>query len=281
MITGLDLVDFPGGTGIFVGTSDNEIVGNTIRVVGTGITVAGDDSGNNAIGGLFGEDEGNQIWSFTDTGVNVDTAGLGNHISGNTIGLDPEDEHAAGGNFGIRVNATAGTIIGHNVGTGGLGAIDYDRANVVAGSAGDNGDGILLTGGSTGTVLAGNIVGTNRDRTLDDVGNAGSGIFVNASSNNQLGPGNVVTRNGVAGVAVNDSTGIRIVANSIHLNGAAGISVVESNPTTQTPTLEQATLFGTASRGSTSASRRRPARRTSWRSSPTRPASRTPRARPS
>jgi CSLREA domain-containing protein len=248
LVEELWLHDFSTGPAFQVESNGNTIQGHLIWDVSRGVLIHAGASGN-TIGGSFSGGAGNQIWNALLTAIDLQAAGPGNVIAGNTIGLDPEASVGAGGEIGIGVEGTPSTVIGHNVGPGGLGAIDYDRANVVVagGGAGELGIGISIAGGSTGTVLAGNIVGTDRAQTSIDLGNADTGVAVASSNNNQLGPGNVITRNSLHGIAVSSASGNRIVANSIHSNAGKGISLNSANPTAPTPTIA-ATTFGAQTR---------------------------------
>ena len=56
-----------------------------------------------------------------------------------------------------------------------------------------DGSGLEILDGVTGTVVAGNFIGTDRAGATDR-GNGSNGIHVEDASNNQLGPGNTVAR---------------------------------------------------------------------------------------
>src|SRR5439155_12074593 len=125
-------------------------------------------------------------------GIHVDTAGTGNTIEGNTIGID-RGGNAHGGSTGISVDGTSGTVLGNNVGPSELASVNYDLGNVLVASPDADGAGILLTNEASSTVLAGNFVGTDDTKTATNLGNFGVGIDVTAGSDgNQIGPGNIV-----------------------------------------------------------------------------------------
>ena len=216
--------------GIRIASGQNAIRGNEISNVQFGVVVAGAGATTNVIGGDSSTGQGNRIWDYTFDGVNVDAAGSGNRLSGNTIGLDPEGAPAGGVN-GVRVVNTPGTVISALTTTGGIPGpgdgflLDLDFGNVIAGQ-GEFAPGILIEGASsTGTKVAGNFIGTNRSSEPPNLGNGGDGIEVVDAPNNQLGPGNKVWFNDEAGVRVSNASGNRIVANSIDSNGGEGIEL--------------------------------------------------------
>ena len=172
----------------------------------------------NTIGGDTTQGQGNFIYGLYGRGVALEEAGPGNVVAGNTIGLDIEGSDGESPEFGIEVLDTAQTVIGSNVGPGGLFTPGLaEHGNVVSGG----GTGVWIHGASSGTIVAGNAVGTDRAGTASAVGN-GTGIQVD-SSGSQIGPGNTVAYNRFDGVVVDTGTGNRIVANSIHDNGGEGI----------------------------------------------------------
>ena len=240
-IAGLEIHEFP-ADGIVVGSSSSAIDGNLIFDTRNGI-VLGPSAANNTIGGRADLGAGNQIFTFTDAGVAVVNAGSGNRIQGNTIGLN--GELPAAGQIGISVSNTPGTVVGDNVGTGGLGSLDRERGNVVVAAQVPQGHGIALTGAATtGTIVTGNYVGVDRSGGATGLGNEGAGIHVTGASGNQLGPGNIVTRNGSSdtGIHIASGSGNRIVANSIVDNGGKGIELdVGANGNLLAPTLASAT----------------------------------------
>lgn len=245
-IRGFDLA------GIRVQTSVNTVAGNTISNVGGGVVVDGAAATSNTIGvdQVAGSavGVGNRIWGFVDIGVEIESAGGGNQVAGNTIGLD-ESDVADGGNIGIAVDNSTGTVIGANVGPSDLFGLDFDLGNIVVDSwiTESGGYGIALRNGSSGTIVAANFVGTDREGTTG-IGNESTGIRVQGlSSNNQLGPGNTVAENGssLTGIHVGSGSGNRIVANSIHDNFGLGISLDPgANGDLPPPTLTAATISG-------------------------------------
>jgi len=144
-----------------------------------------------------------------------------NQISGNKIGTDVSGNAALGNVLdGILLSNASGTSISGNQISGN--GVDQDAA------------GINVTGvNSSGNVMSNNLIGTNAAGTAD-LGNSLHGIFVgNGASNNTIGPGNVISGNGMPtnqGVGVyvfgSTTTGNRITGNRIGTNatGTAGLT---------------------------------------------------------
>jgi hypothetical protein len=216
-MSGFD-ADGPPVAAIRVQSSSNLIYTNSLSDSDYGVVLSGGEATGNRIGASDGR--GNSIWGFTSAGVLVDTAGTGNLVQSNTIGLDGEGAPDAGTN-GIVVRTTEGTIVGDDAPPDGLDGLVQDNGNVVVGA---DAEGIQLDGESTsGTIVAANLVGTDSEGT--DFGN-GIGIDVQSFAfDNQLGPGNVIAFNGDGGIQVQHGGGNRIVANSVHSNGGLGINL--------------------------------------------------------
>ena len=194
-----------------------------------GILLTGAGATNNVVGGAYGS-QGNRIWDYVFAGVRLDSAGAATACPG-TLSAWTTMMLRTGGVAGIRVIDTPGTVIGgaddwrQVPGPGDGFQLDFALGNVVVDS-GEFGEGIRLDGATTtGTVVAGNNVGTTADAEPPDLGQRREGIEANGASNNQLGPGNRVAFNAEAGIAVSNASGNRIVANSIFANGGQGIEL--------------------------------------------------------
>jgi CSLREA domain-containing protein len=177
---------------------------------------------------------GIEIRDFSN-GAGIRIGSANNTIVSNTI-HDTSDGIVVSGS-----DATA-NVIGDNVGPSELFSIDYALGNVLVNNFSD---GLEISSGATGTVVAGNFIGTDRVGTTG-LGNDSTGIRV-AASGNQLGPGNTVTHNGSVdtGIFVASGSGNRIVANSIHDNLGLGISLGEgANNDLGAPALSSATSSG-------------------------------------
>ena len=186
-------------------------------------------------GGSDGSEiRGLEVRDFLDAGISVASADntiSSNIVRSNSRGIVVSDSEATG------------NVIGADAEPGDLFVLNFALGNVVVEN---DGNGIEINQGATGTVVAANFVGTDRDDT-PELGNGGAGIYVEESSGNQLGPGNRVTNNGDTGTGVRIESGSqnRIVANFIYENIGRGIVLDEgANDDLNSPTLDSATLDG-------------------------------------
>ncbi len=157
---------------------------------------------------------GMAINRFSRHGILLQSGG-GNTVAGNYIGTDAGGAVSLGNGFsGVRVDASDdNTIGGTPVGAG----------NVISG----NEEGIRLQF-TTGSVVRGNHIGTDKSGTAD-LGNASGGVFlVNASGNTiggtAAGAGNAIAFNGV-GVGVVFGSSNSILFNTIFSNDGLGIDL--------------------------------------------------------
>ncbi len=170
------------------------------------------------------------------------TIGSGNTIEGLAINRCPT--------YGLVVNGDDNTIIGNYIGTDATGSSDVSTSidgillangtknntiggpseadrNVISGMGG--GIRIFQTSGNTsGNVIEGNYIGTDRTGTAPLPNNYGIRIESGAHDNT-IGPNNVIAFNGW-GVEVNGvtTTGNTITQNSIHSNDTLGIWLTNS-----------------------------------------------------
>ena len=190
---------------------------------GPGVEIGAYSSGNTIGGSAPGT--GNLISANLGAGVSISgTTSVGNVVLGNEIGTD-----------------LAGTVAMPNSGPGVLitgGATNNTIGGTVAGTgnliSGNTGDGIEISGtGTTGNVVAGNLIGTDVTGTMA-VRNGNIGVEIDsAASGNTIGgtasgAGNVIAFNASSGVVVgvgatDPSTGNAIVNDSIHSNTGAGV----------------------------------------------------------
>jgi Periplasmic copper-binding protein (NosD) len=219
--------------------TDGVLIDGDSQPEGT-VVLNGDGAGSGvdgivlASGSSGSEIRGIEIRDFFDAaGIRISSAD--NTISSNTI-------HDTNDGIVVSGSGASGNVIGDDVAPDGLGDIDFDLGNVLV----DNGsDGLEIANGATGTVVAGNFIGTDRVGTTN-LGNGSTGIRV-AASGNQLGPGNTVAQNGsiATGIRIASGSGNRIVANSIHDNLGLGISLDEgANSDLGAPDLQSASLAG-------------------------------------
>lgn len=198
---------------------------------GNGLTVEADDV---TIAGLA-------IYSAPAYGIKVSPTGVDNlHVWGNYIGTDSTGLTTGLGNVsgGVDVNLTSSFTASNNiiVGIKDDGINDANEGNLITSStsgSGNNGDGVLFWR-CTNSVIAGNIIGLNKNGTGTGLGHSRDGIVVTVSSSNiVIGTdgdgvadaleGNLIARNGrngilLAGISTNNS----IAGNTVGLdNGGA------------------------------------------------------------
>jgi CSLREA domain-containing protein len=221
------------GVAIFLGSSNNSVLGNYIGTdvsgaldLGNGIEgIAIDNSANNIIGGVTG---GNVI-SGNDVGLQIISAGsTGNQVLGNFIGVNAAGTAAIGNSQeGIVLDGASSNIIGGTA-TG--------ARNVISGNSSH---GVLITSNlavATNNQVLGNFIGTDITGTLAR-GNAGSGVSIQSASelstaNNFIGgsavnAGNIISGNNGSGVLI---VGPLVGGNTVQGNfigtNAAGTAVL-------------------------------------------------------
>lgn len=159
-----------------------------------GITLNG--APRNLIGGTV-EGARNVIAGNGQAGIFLNGAGAtGNRIEGNYIGTDPTGLAARGNGFaGITLSGALSNTVG--------GTLTAAR-NVISGN---QQDGIFISAGSVGNVVAGNFVGVNAAGT-SAVANLFTGITLHNSSFNEIsgnpeGARSVISGNGNVGIWIN------------------------------------------------------------------------------
>jgi hypothetical protein len=180
---------------------------------GTGIMLSGTPTGRTLTGTII-------------AGNYIGTDASGRHITdpGPDGIYDTADDRPLGNVVGVWGRGPG--VMGTRVGTDGDGFGDEFEGNVIVGSR-DNG--AAFDQGSTGTVVAGNWIGTNSHG--DNIGNPGGGvILLDGTTDTQIGGpgplGNTIAFNGGAGVLVGGlPTGNAIRGNSIHDNAGLGIDL--------------------------------------------------------
>ncbi len=220
------------------GTDDNVVSGNYIGTDLSGTVAVGNDGrgvqiSGGASGNFIGTDgdaaddasEGNLISGNALTGIRIDGLGTDdNTVAGNFIGTDVTGEHAiANGTPGVTAswgvfvtNDASNTIIG----THGDGVSDAVEGNLISGNVSD---GVKLQNRATGTVVAGNLIGTNKDGTLP-LGNQRFGIFIQEADANRIGTNgdgvsDMIERNVIA---ANAGNGVYLTGVGTHHNSVAG-----------------------------------------------------------
>ena len=198
-LKGVDIVRF-NGSGISCTTSTGR-GGNTIQADWIGIDINGNVAANaghgvgvytpgNVIGGP-NKGDGNLIANNGGYGVFILGGLFGNNASGNLVENNTIGVNVAG-------NAAMGNFNGVGVQSSPNNSILY---NLISGSrevqANSGGDGILLTNGANGTIIRGNLIGTDTTGTIA-IPNQQYGIEVQTSGNTISG--NTISGNTKAGL---------------------------------------------------------------------------------
>ena len=229
-----NIVSGNGAQGIYLngsGATANLVEGNYVGTNAAGTAALGNggqgvqiDSGasNNTIGGLTatpGTAPGNVISGNDQRGVWIIDAGTAsNVVAGNIVGLDSTGAVAV-------PNAYQGVEVG-SAGTGDvIGGTSAGAGNVI--SANGGGYGGILISGTSGTLVAGNLIGTDLNGTLA-LGNTFGGIQLIGSSQITIGGTTAAARNVISG---NGGNGVLIenAVNFYGLTAAAADNLVEGN----------------------------------------------------
>ena len=159
------------------------------------------------------------------------TGGSGNVIEGNFLGTDASGTTGLG-NADDAVNIESGS--NNNL----IGGTAPAARNVISG----NGK-VALFVATSGNIIQGNFIGTQRDGRNSLANLQGIGFVGVGNANNNLvggtvpGAGNVIAWNAVQGVVGEAAagTGNAILGNSIFANGALGIDWIPEGPTLNDP----------------------------------------------
>ncbi|MFN2284181.1 MAG: right-handed parallel beta-helix repeat-containing protein [Anaerolineae bacterium] len=215
------------------GASGNRVAGNWIGLTADGTGPAGNaaegivifaGASANIIGtngdGTSDELERNVISGNGEYGVEISgSETTGNVVAGNYIGVDIAGGSAISNTWsGVMVT---GDSTNTRIGTNGDGTSDELEGNVVSGNGGA---GVRLDNGSSGNLVAGNLIGTNAAGDAA-IPNDSNGILIQYGSANNLvgtngdGQSDALERNVVSG---NNSTGIKIYHAGTDNNVVAG-----------------------------------------------------------
>lgn len=197
------------------GTDYNIVIGNRLGTDFSGtLAIPNDDGGLRA--GFNGA-------SFNRIGGTE--PGEGNLISGNDNGVSVTGSNATG-------NLVLGNLIGTDAsGLNGLGneqeGLDISAGETIAEGnviTANGRNGVRLISGSTPSFVLGNVIGTDRSRTVA-LGNTDAGIEILGTGINFV-QANTVAFNASHGVQVDDGQRNTLRRNSIHSNGGDGIVLV-------------------------------------------------------
>ncbi|HWB13177.1 MAG TPA: PKD domain-containing protein [Pirellulales bacterium] len=234
-----------GTDGVNIQSGDNIVAGNFIGTNYTGLVPLANHASAVAVrggtGNRIGVDgtdpgaaaEGNVLAGSGTFGVYLDSNSTNTVIAGNKIGVGADGTtRVANGVDGIYVDTTIGTRIGTNAD----GINDDLERNVVSGNAVD---GIDLTANGSGTVIAGNYIGTDATGMVA-LANGGNGITINGGHNviggGLPGAGNLISGNATNGVLIGGSsaTGNVLAGNYIGVNAAGSTALPNSGNTLTT-----------------------------------------------
>jgi CSLREA domain-containing protein len=207
-VRGLVINRFQGNGIILRSGGSNTVQGNYIGTNATGTAalangvqgIAIDNaSTNNLIGGIS-PGARNVISGNMSTGVAIQGVGTnGNVVQGNHIGTNASGTASIpNGGDGIALVGAANTTIGGTI-TG--------AGNLISGNT-DNG--VLASNSTTGTLIQGNMIGTNAAGTAT-LANGSSGVLITSGANNNTiggamaGARNVISGNGQEGVRMGGS----------------------------------------------------------------------------
>ena len=185
---------------------DNVVIGNYIGTDVSGNVALGNehagiaiDSPGNTVGGST-PGEGNVISGNLLNGIDVTGGGDNTTFLGNFIGTNAAGTDALGnGKHGIWLWGVDDTVVG---------GTEAGEGNIISGNA-KNGIWISRVGAlsnpATGTVVQGNLIGTNADGTAA-IGNGQNGISIDGTANvvggSEAGAGNVIAGNGSNGILI-------------------------------------------------------------------------------
>ncbi|MGB8326774.1 MAG: SdrD B-like domain-containing protein [Steroidobacteraceae bacterium] len=193
-----------GGTNLLAGNYIGTNAAGTAALANSfGIEI--DNSPNNVIGGTVAADA-NVVSGNVGKNISLDNAGsTGNLIEGNRIGTNATGTAAIASAVGVQLtNAPSNTIGGTTSGAG----------NLISGNASQ---GIFMIGSTTGTVVQGNLIGTNAAGTAAIPNNFG--VFIAGPSGNTVGGTTAAARNVISG---NTTVGLDIQGVTATNNVVAG-----------------------------------------------------------
>ncbi len=214
--------EYSGTCGLKIRSGNNTIKG--LQITGFpdfGILIEGGGN-NNTIGGA-GRGEGNTIGWIDGVGIGI--YGNGNRVINNHLGIDRAGKTHLSSAMGVGIGGGARDNV--------IGGVFGVEGNIISGNGED---GILVTSGSSGTVIQGNIIGLDAAMKVN-IGNSGSGIRIENSTDTLIGGedeglGNIICGNANDGIMIQgpESSGNRIIGNTIGLavyglNGDQGIMI--------------------------------------------------------
>jgi hypothetical protein len=182
------------------GTTNNQVIGNSIGTDGTGLVTLPNGYGvnlaaaasNNTIGGAAAG-SANLIAGNSNYGVNIQDSGTtGNVVEGNLIGTDATGAAPKGNVSGIVLSGTSGNTIGGTTSS---------ARNVISGNSYA---GVVLVNAAAGNLIEGNFIGTDVTGTKA-VANRGFGVLAYFAATGNTLSGNLISGNGGSGIDISGS----------------------------------------------------------------------------
>jgi hypothetical protein len=213
--------------GIRLASDTNTVEGNYIGTTVTGLSASANQFGilvngaNNTIGGITAAQR-NVISGNVVSGIQIfGGAASGNIVLGNFVGINAAGTASLPNQEGVYITDAPNNTIG----------------GVVAGSAnvlsGNSTYGVAIAGASSGSLVVGNVIGTDPSGAID-LGNNLGGIYLSGTSANRIGgtgadEGNLIAFNDGPGIRVPNtgpaSVNKTVIGNSIHSNTGLGIDL--------------------------------------------------------
>jgi parallel beta-helix repeat protein len=199
-------------------TPNTLAVGNNANLL---IELSGQGTGGGTYGltlaNMYSSIRGLVINRFGNSGIRIGTNADNSVVQGNFIGTNAAGTTALGNARGIFVDIDATNSL---IGTNGDGTNDDAERNVISGNSSD---GIQVLAGASGTVIAGNYIGTNAAGTTALGNSVGVYLFPQAAhcriGTDANGSGDTAERNIIAG---NRDRGVRIEGDGATNNLVAG-----------------------------------------------------------
>jgi len=197
-----------GGGDSIVGNYVGTDVSGTIAQANTGDGID-IKTANNVVGGTT-ESDRNVVSGGSDDGIQmVDPGAIGNVVQGNYVGVN------ASGTATLP-NAETGVQMSSGATNNLVGGTSAGAGNVISGN-GDNGVGIL-DAGTSGNVVKGNLIGTDKDGDAV-LGNSPNGILIENADSDTIGGTTAAERNVISG---NDQAGIAMTGATATANVIVG-----------------------------------------------------------
>jgi hypothetical protein len=223
VLSGVDIQDS--------GTSGNVVLGNLIGTDKSGTKALGNGgdgvfifsgAAGNTLGGTSAA-AGNVISANQRNGVEIDFDGTsGNVVQGNLIGTDKTGTKALG-------NATAGVLLFFDATGNTVGGSAPGAGNVISANGGNAVE--FDAAGTSGNVVLGNLIGTDKSGTKR-LGNSGDGVFFDSATGNTVGgtatgAANVISAN-INGMELSGATGNTVLGNRIGTDKSGTLSLGNS-----------------------------------------------------